>query len=992
MFPGSLSRLFSLFLFVTLSLIVTTQRVARAQGEAQTLELNAPVERDIAGGESHDYQFALQSGQFLRLTWGEQKFSLSMNIFGPDGRHILTVSGEPHGQPKIDVALVADAAGVYRISIQSSAHDAAPIHYQLTALELRAADEQDRKRFGAEAAESEAERLEAENTAQERRDAIARFEEASALWRDAGDHDAEAAALIRVGRGYTDLAQYQKALDAFNQALAVARAAGYRAGELEAQGNMAGVYGDLGDTQKALEINRQMLPLARELGDRDDEGSILNNIGLIYENDLHDTKAALADYKQALQIFREVGDRLREGTTLNNIGSAYRRDKDFQTSLDYYTRALALRRETKNRQGEASTLNNIGKVYQLMGEYEKALDNFTQANSIVHAVGYRRGEAVTLFSMAEALDRLGHTSDALGRMEECIRIIESMRGDLVGEEDRATFFASSEDYYKFYVDLLMKLEQQDLSRGYGAAALQASERAHARLLLDQLDEVRVNLRQDVDPALLREERQTQQQINGATLARWTQEQGPHTPEQLAASQKRIDELLAHYQELEGRIRAGSPRYAALTRPQLLGLAEIQKQVLDSDTLLLEYSLGAERSYLWLVSHDSSASYVLPPRGQIEQTARRYYELMTARAQRVRFETPEEKRARVEQADAELSKVAVELSRELLGPAAARLAEKRLLVVGDGVLHQVPFAALPDPNDPARPLVFKHEIVNAPSASALAELRREQQGRPRATRTIAVLADPVFGKEDERVRAILSGKGSAETRKPEGFKALSSNVSSADSSEELTRAVKEAGVAGEGSTIPRLPYTRQEANAIAALIPPRERVEALDFDASRATATSEGLGQYRFIHFATHGLLNNEHPELSGVVLSLVDRQGRAQDGFLRAGEIFRLRLPVELVVLSGCRTGLGRQTGGEGMVGLTQGFMYAGAARVMVSLWDVNDAATAELMARFYKAMLGGERLSPAGALRAAQISVWQDKRWQSPYYWSAFVLQGEPR
>jgi CHAT domain-containing protein len=985
---GSHSRLF-LFLIATSLIVCAAEGRARAQGEVRALEVGAPVEREVAGGESHDYKVDLQAGQFLRLSWGQQKFGLVLTVYGPDGKPLLVVNREPHAKPKIDVAVVADASGAYRVNVSNTSRGATPLMYQLAAEELRAAGELDRKLFAAEAAEAEAERLNSQNTAQGRRDAVAKYEEASALWRDAGAHEAEAGALVSAGRIYAYLAQYQKALDVFNRALDVARAAGDRQNVLEAQGNMASVYVDLGQTQKALELNLQMLRLARELGDRDDEGSILINTGLLYEDHVKDFKAALEDYEQALQIFRELGDRVREGVALNNIGNAYNHAKDFPSALDYFGRALALRRETKNRQGEAATLNNIGTVYQATGDYRKALDYFTQSNAIVHAVGYRRGEALTLHWMAHALEGMGSTLDAANRMGECINILESVRSDLVGEEDRATFLSYNEDYYKYYVELLMKLEQQDPSRGYGAAALQASERAHARILLEQLDEARVNLRQDVDPALLRQERQVQQQINTATFARWELERGQHTGAQLAASRKEVEGLVALYQELEGRIRASSPRYAALTRPQLLGLGEIQKQVLDPDTLLLEYSLGDARGYLWLVSQDSSASFALPPRAEIEEKARRYYELLTARALRVKFETPEEKGARVAKADAELPKAAAELSRVLLGPAAKQLGAKRLLIVGDGILHQVPFSALPDPADPTRPLVFAHEIVNVPSASALAELRRGEQGRKTASKAIAVLADPVFEKGDERVRAILSGRGPATG---DGKAQSSHDARTEAPSDELVRAVKEGGVSGEGSLIPRLPYTRREADAIAALIPPQQREEALDFDASRATATSEGLGQYRFIHFATHGLLNNEHPELSGVVLSLVDRRGREQDGFLRAGEVFRLKLPVELVVLSGCRTGLGKQSKGEGMIGLTQGFMYAGAARVMVSLWDVNDLATAELMARFYKAMLGKEHLSPAGALRAAQVSVWQDKRWQSPYFWSAFVLQGEPR
>lgn len=167
------------------------------------------------------------------------------------------------------------------------------------------------------------------------------------------------------------------------------------------------------------------------------------------------------------------------------------------------------------------------------------------------------------------------------------------------------------------------------------------------------------------------------------------------------------------------------------------------------------------------------------------------------------------------------------------------------------------------------------------------------------------------------------------------------------------------------------------------------MKALDFNANRVTATSSDLGQYRIVHFATHGLLNSEHPELSGIVLSLVDEQGRPQDGFLRLREIYNLNLPAELVVLSACRTGLGKEIKGEGLVGLTRGFMYAGAARVVASLWKVQDDATAELMKRFYLGMLK-DGMRPAAALRSAQVEMWKQKRWRSPYYWAAFVLQGE--
>jgi CHAT domain-containing protein len=167
--------------------------------------------------------------------------------------------------------------------------------------------------------------------------------------------------------------------------------------------------------------------------------------------------------------------------------------------------------------------------------------------------------------------------------------------------------------------------------------------------------------------------------------------------------------------------------------------------------------------------------------------------------------------------------------------------------------------------------------------------------------------------------------------------------------------------------------------------------ALDFEASRETAASPDLGQYRIVHFATHGLLNNEHPELSGIVLSLVDQQGKPQNGFFRLYDVYNMNLSAKLVVLSACQTALGKQVRGEGLMGLTRGFMYAGSARVMASLWRVEDEATAEMMKKFYEGMIkDGQR--PAAALKSAQVWLQRQKRWRAPYYWAGFILQGEWR
>jgi len=188
---------------------------------------------------------------------------------------------------------------------------------------------------------------------------------------------------------------------------------------------------------------------------------------------------------------------------------------------------------------------------------------------------------------------------------------------------------------------------------------------------------------------------------------------------------------------------------------------------------------------------------------------------------------------------------------------------------------------------------------------------------------------------------------------------------------------------------RLPGTRNEARLIAQLAGPGRSFQALDFDASRATALSAKLYDYRIVHFATHGILNSRHPELSGLLLSMVDRAGKPTDGFLQTHDIYDMKLRADLVVLSACETALGTEIAGEGLVGLTRGFMYAGAPRVVASLWRVPDGATSELMRRFYQNMLSNG-LPAAAALRRAEISLRREPRWSSPYYWAAFTLQGE--
>lgn len=414
-------------------------------------------------------------------------------------------------------------------------------------------------------------------------------------------------------------------------------------------------------------------------------------------------------------------------------------------------------------------------------------------------------------------------------------------------------------------------------------------------------------------------------------------------------------------------------------------------MLDDDTLLLEYALGEERSHLWAVTADTVEAFELPARREVEALAREFYQLVVDSHPGGEGEDARQRDERLARARAAYPEVSARLSRMLLGRAAHLLGRRRLLLVKDGALEYIPFGALPDPRDEsagtARPLVVTNEIVSAPSASVLAVQRRELAGRTSAPRSLAVFADPVFTADDPRVAVARA----AARKRPAGGQAPKQAAPEDVLSASVSKSLGRLGTMRDGVlSLPRLPFSRAEAEAVLGVAPNGGRATmALGFDANKARAIGGGLAQYRIVHFATHGLIDSESPALSGVVLSLVDERGAQRGGLLGLHEIYGLDLNADLVVLSACRTALGKEIKGEGLDGLARAFMHAGAARVVASLWTVDDAATAELMKHFYRAMLV-ERLRPAAALRSAQLSMMRQKRWQSPYFWAPFVLQGE--
>lgn len=849
-------------------------------------------------------------------------------------------------------------------------------------------------------------------------ESIKMFESALPLWTDAGDRSGQALALLNLGFSYSDSGNPQAASEHYQRSLTLWQSINDARGMAQAQTALGGAYSTLGEEQLALNLHQQAVVQFRKIGNKQGEAAALTGVGSVYQDlnqyqDAFDNyfvalriseaignrgsialnkfllgkmlylqgevDRALPYYRESLYLSRDANDGVVEAHALKGLGMVYFTRGDKAGAIAQFEAALEIYRGNGNRRSQAATLNDIGHIYDSAGDVAKALTSFGEALTIVRQISDRRGEALTLFNTAKAELKRGNLTTASSLVQQSIDISESLRTKIRNSQLRTSYFASVHQQYELYIHVLMRLHAQQPDKGFNAEALVASERARARSLLDSLFEDKLAPGKNLSADLLSHERELLRMLDLKAESQTRLLSGKHTDEQAERVNQEIRALTMEYQDVRSQLREQSPRLATLTQPTELRLGDLQAIVKGDDAMLLEFALGDEQSYLWIVSAGGIASYELPGRTTIEDLSRRTYELLTARQLSAQSSPADEQKLR--ELDAEYWRQSAALSTILLGPAVDQLSSKRLLIVSDGFLKYIPFEALPVPNQSpmtASPdselLFFNHEIVGLPSLLTLAALRSEKPTTT-ATKTIAVIADPVFERDDPRIVAA----------RPEG------DVLAKGESDDayLSSALRAFPEQGGQPVVGRLPSTLREAKAIIAVTPPEQRMVASGFAATKERIINDKLKAYRIIHFATHGLLNEGSPELSGVVLSLFDEQGESRPGFLRLHDIYSLDLSADLVVLSACRTGLGRNVQGEGIVGLTSGFMYAGAKSVVASLWKVDDDATAELMSHFYTAMLK-DGLPPAAALKTAKWEMWKQQRWRPPFYWAAFTLQGE--
>ena len=943
-------------------------RASPAHPAAKALRLAPGVldEAALEGGEERAYLLDLIAGQYAGLVVDQQGIDVEVRLRASGGRIVAAIDSFNGMIGPEPLPVVAETGGRFRLEILSGDPGAPAGRYVLRLDALRPATARDRAWVEAERMLAAGVQSYQKGTRASLKVALTLEEEALARFRTLGLPAREAEALFILGTIHDGLHERKAAADCFRQALALFEVLGDEARVGVTLNNLGRLELLSGEPKRALTLFRRALPLLRRSRNRPEEARDISNLGRA-ALDAGETGEALSAFEQALSLERSLGNRLDQGRTLSSLGLAEISLAQYPRALDHlsqavtileafgdhreelgkalerkgvalardghsrqevlaaFQRALQLQREVGDQDGEAVTLHNLGWYYRLAGELPQAerifretlatfqargdhgneagalvnlgsvdLDlgrlaeaeeSFLRARALSAEIGDPDQETQALFGLARAHRMAGRTAAALTTVEGAATRVEALRRKPVDPDLRMTFFASKQDIYGLRVDLLMDLHRRDPRAGHDAQALMASEEARARTLLDLLDKAHVG--------------------TGSSAAKLTAAPTP-------------------------------------------GFQEIQRQISEPGTVVLEYYLGRERSFLWALTPGAIESFELPPRKVLEADARRAAFLLAASNQAL---------AR-RQAELALA----DLSRRLLAPVAHLLrGAERLVIVPDGALWYISFASLSEPGT-GPPLVVGHEIVTLPSLSVLPRLRSAAAGRRPPPGAVAVLADAVFDARDTRVTP--SPTVLKETFGPRG---------------------------GTMARLARLPFSRAEAQAILSVAPPQGTLAALDFDASRETVLSGRLARYRIVHFATHAVLNTENPELSGVMLSTVDPHGRPRDGLLRLNDIYRLDLPADLVVLSACRTALGREIRGEGMVGLTRGFFSAGAREVLVSLWPVEDRATAELMRRFYLAMLGRGR-TPAAALREAQTAMWRDEGWRSAYYWGGFSLQGDWR
>jgi CHAT domain-containing protein len=883
----------------------------------------------------------LKAGELLRFTFEQKNLDIEVAVFAPSGDLLFTVDSPSGAWGPEFVPLLGVQTGRYRLEITGTG----PGVYRFFTGPKRQARDRDRQCALAADTYFRGKRFTNDGKALE---AEYELQQSLGLWQKCGYLPGEANAAYKLGNAWKLSRSWDKALVAFSHALSIYRRLKLQRMQalllneigliydngLGQPGNASNAYEESffivqqfnfrdlevlvltnrcklreerGDLSAAMQDAERALPLAKDINDLISQVKLENLTGRIYLL-LGEGEEALRHHQRAQELLRGHPNPKLLASTLVHFGDAYRSLRNWNQAISSYLQGIDIWRQLGNANEEATALNNLGIVYSQTGKNEEGLDTLRRVHEIYLQLGNRAGAAVSSINLAWFLGPMGRYGEALGLYRESLAVFQEQ--GLRVDEAVAYFGMAWIERKRGNLNEARRLLEKALTIVESIRARAESRSLWAKFLVGWQDFYTLMVE------ILMEQHQ-REPVKGFDLQAFT-----------ASERARCRALL---ESVEGRIVLPSLSWTDLQR------------TLDRDTILLEYSLGEEKSFLWVVTSDSLSSYVLPGKTRIGDLAREIHQRLADSHQRKNFQVAVRR--------------ATELSQILFGQIARRLDRKRLLIVAPPELQYVSFAALPALPVTASgfgkwptPWLDHFEIMVEPSATFLSTLRRLRTGRQRAPNLLAVVGAPEYPVPENGRQSNSKGE----------------------------------------RTFSPLRYSRKEALAIASRAKGRA-VLFLGPAANPGLVLRGGLKAFQMLHFSAHGFPVSNDPQESAIVLSNYSVKGQERGNRLRARDIAKLDLPSELVVLSACSTGLGTEIRGEGLVGLTQAFFSAGASRIAASLWSVDDLGTSELMEQFYDNILQ-KKLSPSASLREAQLAMWRQKRWNSPYYWAGFVLQGEWR
>lgn len=779
-------------------------------------------------------------------------------------------------------------------------------------------------------------------------------------WRDQGDLPEQAGALINLGYIEQRKGEWSIALAYYGEAQPLIPNDAYRLG-LIASG-MGDLFNEHGLFETALVQYERALAYYR---DKDDVRGIYRTIlNLGYTQFLQGNySASLSHLNEALTHF-EPSSPIDAAECHENIGRVYIALGQYAVALQHLEPALAQYESAKNPTEAERVRILIGQAFEQQGSFEHARPNYLQALDVFRKLKDRISEANVYFALGRLELKAGRLDEAEAYLKQSLENTEDIRTISSGRDLTTAYSASVHERYEAYVACLIRKSKLRDTQQLIESAFAASELSRARSLADLLRDTQTNLLADVDPQLASQEKTLRQTIRAKVdhriellSAKILDEKG------LNETETNLARLRAEHEQVFAELRRLNPAYGEITQPAAYSVQQIQNEVIENDqTALVEYLLGDYGSYAWVVTRNNVKLIELRDEATITSAVQKVYKLLSKRP---RGDT-----------ETQLTKAIDELSALVIAPLADQLTAERIIVVADGALNYVPFQLLTSPTN-QQPLIANYEIVNAPSASILSQLNREKVARPAPEKTLIAFGYPAFASNYAELKGRNSDELVAQGSAPE--------------KEQWGYAIRDIEVDGDSIDVGKvqpLQYSRDELAKLKEIGGPSSSI-VTEFSASREAFQRTDFSKFSILHVATHGILDPNRPEYSGFILSTVDPEGRGQQGFITVRDVFELQAPVDLVVLSACRTGLGKDVRGEGLIGLTRGFMYAGASSIAASLWNVNDEVSAELMKLFYANMLEKD-MTPAAALRAAQNTIRQRPEWRSPHYWAAFTFQGE--